>query len=643
MPVPQKFGTDVQVDPISQNQAAPAKFGADVQIDASNGNASAPPEPGPLQSLANWGAKTFPTITPEQEQQEAPSLYGHGVDRFLTNATTSALRTLTGAPNAIADWATQSLTPQGSIRAIAERGNAPGTTLKPGQRPAEPTAENASDYASNLAGGVVAGSLLGEAGGSALRGAMAVPGTAKGIARALTGTGEGATGKFVADIAEKNKAAIGKAAEATEAARIKVNEQNTKQSSQHKTNVSKYLKSRNEAETAQVALADEFKKGSTQQAKIEPTQEKLVKSRKALQANIETAREKAKVLGDTKYNAVNEALNPIKANQDVYTNALMEASEGLKGSKSEPAFLKGMEKRIETGDPITYSDLQGDYSALGKELSKGTLPGDVYHAYDQIHEALGNEMQRIADSKGMGQQLTDARNYWRRMKQTFGKPFSMTDAATKTLSSAAPNLATDAEQANRIRLLGSFDPNIPSMFSDMENIQNGLKALPKPESERTRLRTLTEAHTATQPPKGTVIPRAPVELPAVPHEAPIQPELTRVTPQSISQQKANIAFRAAEPMHTGRIPKSAVGMAHYLQRNAMGLIADQRWGQNFINSLTNLTQADIDQAMRLPADQRSGFEAIVREARRRGIPVGAGAVVGGVAGALRPAGQGNQQ
>lgn len=636
MPLPKGYTLD------SPQQAGTPKLPQGYTLDSAAPIPSTS-EPGPLQSLANWGERTFPNITPEQEQQEAPSLYGHGVDRFLTNATTSALRTLTGAPNAIADWATQSLTPQGSIRAIAERGNAPGTTLKPGQRPAEPTAENASDYASNLAGGVVAGSLMGEAGGAALRGAMAVPGTAKGIARALTGTGEGATGKFIADVAEKNKAAIGKAAEATEAARTKVNEQNTKQAAQHKTDVSKYLKSRNEAETAQAALADEFKKGSTQQAKIEPTQEKLVKSRKALQANIETARERALTQGNANYSALNETLAPVQANPEMYTNAYLEASDALRGSKNPPGLLNAMGKKIEEGDPVTYADLQGDYSALGKELSKGNLPGDVYHAYDQLHESIGNEMQRIADNNGMGKQLTDARNYWRRMKQTFGKPFSMTDAATKTISSAAPNLATDAEQANRIRLLGSFDPNIPSMFSDMENIQNGLKALPKSESERTRLRTLTEAHTAAQPPKDTVIPRAPVEPTAVPHEAPVQPELTRITPSSISQQKSNIAFRAADPTHTGRIPKSAVGMAHYLQRNAMGLIADQRWGQNFINSLTNLTQADIDQAMRLPADQRSGFESIVREARRRGIPVGAGAVVGGVAGALRPAGQGNQQ
>ena len=635
MPVPQKFGNDVQIDPI-----APQKFGADVQMTPVGG--TAPPTPGPLQSLANWGERTFPNITPEQEQQEAPSLYGHGVDRFLTNATTSALRTLTSAPNAIADWATQSLTPQGSIQAIAERGNAPGTTLKPGQRPPEPTKEQVSDYFSNLSGGILGGTILGEAGAAGLRGISAVPGATRGIARALTGTGESATGKFIADIAEKNKTSIEGAEEATRKAREKVDAQNAKQSEQHKVDLSKHLKDREKAQTKKAELAEEYQKGTTQQAKIEPTQQKLKKSWQALRASVETAREKALATGNEKYSAINETLAPIEANPEMYTNAYLQASDALRGAKNPPGLLNAMGKRIEEGTPVSYADLQGDYSQLGRELSKGTLPGDVYHAYDQLHESIGNEMQRIADNNGMGKQLTDARNYWRRMKQTFGRPLSEGDVATKTLRGSAGNVARDEQNANRIRLMGSFDPSIPSQFGEIENIQRGLEALPKQVPERVRLRTLTEKHTALNPPKTTVIPRAPVESAPAPYEAPVQPNLTRITPESISQQKANAAFRAAEPTHTGRIPKSAVGMAHFFQRNLASMLAEHRWGQDIINSLTNLSQEDINQAMRLPADQRSGFEAIVREAKRRGIPVGTGAMVGGVAGALRPAGQGNQ-
>src|ERR1700676_662676 len=184
----------------------------------------------------------------------------------------------------------------------------------------------------------------------------------------------------------------------------------------------------------------------------------------------------------------------------MYTNAYLQASDALRGAKNPPGLLNAMGKRIEEGTLVSYADLQGDYSQLGRELSKGTLPGDVFHAYDQLHEALGNEMQRIADNNGMGKQLTDARNYWRRMKQTFGRPLSEGDVATKTLRGAAGDVARDEQNANRIRLMGSFDPSIPNQFNNIENIQSGLEALPKPTPERTRLRTLTEKQTGVQIP-----------------------------------------------------------------------------------------------------------------------------------------------
>ena len=186
-----------------------------------------------------------------------------------------------------------------------------------------------------------------------------------------------------------------------------------------------------------------------------------------VRARIETARNNALNIGNEKYSAVNPALNPIEADPEFMQGALADALESLKGSKSEPTLLKDIAKKQERGDAFTYEDLQGDYSRLGKELSKGTLPGDEFHAYDLLHEAIGEEMQRIADSEGKGAELKDARDYWRRMKQTFGKPLSETDAATGVLRSTAPNLAEKSTMANRIRLLGSFDPKSPvrSMLS----------------------------------------------------------------------------------------------------------------------------------------------------------------------------------
>lgn len=192
-------------------------------------------------------------------------------------------------------------------------------------------------------------------------------------------------------------------------------------------------------------------------------------------AAIETARNKSLKVGNEKYTTVNEALNPIQADPEAIQTAMANATEALKGSHGEPTLIRSMMSKFERGDPWTYEDLQGDYSRLGKELSKGTLPGDEYHAYDVLHEALGDEMQRIANSQGMGEQLTGARNYWRRMKQAFGKPLQQNDVATSTLRAIAPEATEQDVIANRIRLMGSFDPEIPKAFEEMQQAQQAAK------------------------------------------------------------------------------------------------------------------------------------------------------------------------
>jgi len=53
------------------------------------------------------------------------------------------------------------------------------------------------------------------------------------------------------------------------------------------------------------------------------------------------------------------------------------------------------------------------------------------------------------------------------MKQTFGKPLPQKDAASSTLRSLAPELAEQESLGNRIRLLGSFDPELPKAFEEL--------------------------------------------------------------------------------------------------------------------------------------------------------------------------------
>ena len=180
---------------------------------------------------------------------------------------------------------------------------------------------------------------------------------------------------------------------------------------------------------------------------------------------IEKARHDALAEGNEKYSTVNEQLNPLNSKERFLDNAVLDASEKIKGSDTSVPILNDMEKRIKTGDAVTYENLQGYYSELGREIVKGTLPGDVYKALDTLHESIGDEMQRIADSQGLGTELKSAREYWRRMKQTFGDTSdAISDRAGKELKDKNPDYVGGQISEYRQRLLGSFDPQIPTLL-----------------------------------------------------------------------------------------------------------------------------------------------------------------------------------
>lgn len=302
----------------------------------------------------------------------------------------------------------------------------------------------------------------------------------------------------------------------------------------------KYFSKKAKAQSAFQDAMEKYKTETGKQEKIGPTKQKLDEASSELRGRIETAREKALKTGNEKYSTVNTSLNPIEADPEAIQGALVDATESLKGSHAEPTLIRSMTAKFERNEPWTYEDLQGDYSRLGKELSKGTLHGDEFHAYDVLHEAIGKEMQRIADSEGMGAHLADARNYWRLMKQTFGKKLPMTDAATAALKEASPDFVSAEEQANRIRLLGNFDSRIPEVARHIENLQKGVESLPEPVPKRTLLRTLAAAR---EP-----LPAPPAGKPPIPEPEPVAPkEITPPPRVEIPERPAPVEAKMPEP------------------------------------------------------------------------------------------------
>lgn len=485
------------------------------------------------------------------------------------------------------------------------------------------------------------------------------------VARAATKTGPGETAALVKETRASNEADVKAASEAntkaasehlektqealhkTEGAELKY-QQETAQAQQaaeaeDRANLKKHLEGREAAIRERAEVEQKLIAKKAAQGKIEPTQAKLQTAWSNLRAGIETARERALKVGNEKYSAVNEKLNPLPADMEKIHGAYYEAAESLGEAQAQPTILTGLGKALNQGAEFTYKDEQQLYSSLGKELSKGTLLGPPYHALDMLHDAIGEDMQRIADANGQGAELTEARNYWRRMKQTFGKPLAMNDAATKALKGSASGQAAEDAAANHIRLLGSFDPDIPKLFNHIANIEKGANALPKPISAR-ELEQGTRAPAI--PPRKPVLPRAepkpvaPPERMAPPDRpAEVLPQTRTIGAEDIRKAKEESLAAREKKARTGYSPfLSAIsvfdairnGMEGNWSKVALDLGARGAYEvgkQGFaallrnprvIEMLTKPTPADLAQ---IPPDLRGKLGPLLDEAKRQNIKV----------------------
>jgi len=287
-----------------------------------------------------------------------------------------------------------------------------------------------------------------------------------------------------------------------------------------------------------------------------------------LDVRTEKARHDALAEGNRKYSAVNPELNPIGADPEFMENALQDSSEAIKGSNTKVPVLEDISKRMQKGDEFNYEDLQGYYSELGREISKGTLPGDVFHALDTLHESIGQEMQRIADSQGKGAELSAAREYWRRMKQTFGQSSdAISDRAGKEVTEANKGFIGDQLRAYRQRLLGSFDPKIPELIGHIEKGKGSLDALPSEEKARGLVKDFPD------PPAPMPLPKAPVAVPNPPAPEPVvareksvpQPRpALQFQPKTIGTEDAEANLRTGLAKTANDIRKSGVRRAMYV-------------------------------------------------------------------------------
>ncbi len=482
------------------------------------------------------------------------------------------------------------------------------------------------------------------------------------------------TGEIAADQAAKNQDAAQKAIEAKKLQDQALEEYNRTLKSKTEEVANQQAKGRLSAmaqdveqqRTHQQSVAETKAANEAavkQQSKIAPTQGKLENSVQEMQAQVETARNNALKEGNKKYNAVNKELNQVPADSSAINDAAHDSLSKITGTYSEPSIIKSIKSRLDNGDNLSYEDLQGYYTELGRELSKGSLPGDLYQAYDTMQEAIGDDMQRIADANGKGAQLTDARNYWRRMKQAFGKPYNPTDAGNVVLDKTAGGIMRQAEYENRLRLLGSFDKTIPQTAQHIANLQKGVESLPKPQPIRNILKPLPEkpapvpaptfegtpeelARQSVTQPKGVEMPTppkfegTPEELAKQKTPLPKSTGKTVIDQADIENAKRGKLLDDAESVRTkgwwGATVLSLYALRGVLHGDFSGAmvvpfdiggtmavthaISQLMQRPSVVNFLTKATAKDI---AAIPPELRGDLPKLVEAAKKRGIPVSA--------------------
>ena len=283
--------------------------------------------------------------------------------------------------------------------------------------------------------------------------------------------------------------------------------------------------------------------------------------------------------------------------------------------------------------PLIYSDLQGYYSELGRELKRGSLPGDVYTAYGELQDAIGDQMQKIADANGMGPQLTDARSTWRNLKQTFYDPKSPLRKALDAKEAGGSIKSLTGKDRTGIEALAKYDPELAKRANTIRGYHEEAAGLRVP-AESTK--TAPELKPKTEP---------------APHKAIGTEDIQKAKEVSLdkrSQQIRHYTARAAFYITGYRalvaVGRAAMGDVSALQQVPVDIgegiavagggkfMADLLERPKIKELLTRPTPKDLAE---IPPELRGQLQPIIAAAEKQGIQVSP-SLKNAAAGALAP-------
>lgn len=564
---------------------------------------------------------------------------------FDTNTTTSPSEPLlqTGLKRVVSSIAGPLVHPLDALVSLSHMADiTPGSATNPLQQRG---AEVGSDYqaaggglpgaeyaGTKLAGDVLGSYLGGKIGEAGINAAANIPAIARGGADILAGTGPKVTAKLVADTSEANKGAIADAAN-TNATMVAKRAQ---QLQEHFTRT----QAANDANAASQAV-------QSRKIALQRGVETLDPLHKTDLQNLEgTVRAEA----NRRYNELNGTLDPEVAPPDTLSDLLSNASENMKGSNTETPIMKDMEKRLNSGDPLTYRDLQGYRSELGSELQKGSLPGDVYHAYKEMQGSITDAMKDIADSRGLGDQFDAARDYYRKMSDTFDDPRSPIRRALNSTEPGGVVKAFTGKDKSGIEALAQYDPDLAQRI----NTTRGYAA------EAKGIKSSSTSPVKFGGPTGTAQTAADTVKPGTP---PVAADITQLGPEDIQGAKADaLATRANKIRNTGHGLANTMavldGIRNIMHGNVGGLVTDigARGGLSLaqhglaaalehpalVDFLTKPSAADLAELSKLSPAERTAaaqnLQPLIDAATAKGLRVAPAITSLFAAGASLPAG-----
>jgi hypothetical protein len=183
--------------------------------------------------------------------------------------------------------------------------------------------------------------------------------------------------------------------------------------------------------------------------------------------------------------------------------------------------------------------------------------GNIKYAIGQVLDAVRKLEDSVSKEAGADDLLKKARALHGPYVDTFRNPQTTpSTAANYVRSKVTPNFTKDTKLEAYITRLGGYDPSIPKIVSHIDNLQDGLKALPKDAPLREQIKPY--------PPKPQPVPSPTLKTP---ERTPLPDRPVPVEPAAVKEPE-----RTAPPDRPAEVPRPE---APNLQAENAQFIADK--------------------------------------------------------------------